>query len=119
MSPVVLLPIALVLTVAMQAPVSPPVAQRSAECAAPVYATDTLVCGDPDLRREDEALRSTSKRTAWACLMTRPCSNRPRSSFDDAAVRISDGQRACVAAAFRERTAVTGRRWRPAIVRCP
>jgi uncharacterized protein len=36
--------------------VPPPVAQVSADCAAPVYATDLLVCSDPTLRALDAQL---------------------------------------------------------------
>lgn len=33
--------------------VPPPIAQRSADCAHPVYASDQLVCTDPELRAID------------------------------------------------------------------
>jgi uncharacterized protein len=36
--------------------VPPPVEQFTANCAAPVYATDQLVCGDPELKAQDAAM---------------------------------------------------------------
>ena len=44
--------------VAAQAPppVPPPVEQRTADCAARVYASDVLVCDDPDLWQADRRL---------------------------------------------------------------
>lgn len=47
--------IALVALALLQA-VPPPLPQRTADCARPVYASDQLVCTDPDLRRVDAEL---------------------------------------------------------------
>lgn len=49
--------IALVALALLQA-VPPPLPQRTADCARPVYASDRLVCTDPDLRRVDAELAS-------------------------------------------------------------
>ena len=38
--------------------IPPPVDQVSADCSAPVYASDQLVCGDPELRMLDDRLRA-------------------------------------------------------------
>lgn len=37
-------------------PIAPPVIQQTADCARPTYATDQLVCADPELRALDQSL---------------------------------------------------------------
>lgn len=50
-------------------PISPPLEQDSADCLHPVYATDRLVCGDPQLRAldADMAVRTVrlEQRSGW------------------------------------------------------
>ena len=46
----------LLLLAAGAAPVPPPVEQLTANCAAPVYASDMLVCADAELAAADAAL---------------------------------------------------------------
>lgn len=50
--------IAALLVLASQQAVPPPVVQWTANCTAPVYATDRLVCGDAELARADDAMIS-------------------------------------------------------------
>ncbi|AYJ84988.1 hypothetical protein D3Y57_02745 (plasmid) [Sphingomonas paeninsulae] len=45
-----------VATAAQALPVPPPAIQWTADCARPTYATDMLVCGDPELRSMDQNL---------------------------------------------------------------
>lgn len=40
------------------APVPPPIAQATADCSRPTYATDMLVCDDPALKAIDDRLKS-------------------------------------------------------------
>ncbi len=53
---------AVLLAVAAGQAVPPPVEQFTANCAAPVYATDQLVCGDPALRAQDAAMAASLAR---------------------------------------------------------
>jgi len=52
---------ALLLSVSAQA-VPPPIEQFTANCRAPVYATDQLVCGDPALKAQDAAMAASLAR---------------------------------------------------------
>ncbi|MBA4306338.1 MAG: hypothetical protein C0429_06330 [Sphingopyxis sp.] len=50
-----------------QMPVPPPVEQSTADCARPVYASDQLVCSDPELRQLDAELAAKSRvPAAWS-----------------------------------------------------
>lgn len=57
------LPAAILLACTSAAAVSPPPEQFAANCDAPTYASDRLVCGDPSLRALDARLRE-----AWAAV---------------------------------------------------
>ena len=58
----------LVASCAVPAPVAPPAEQFTADCAAPTYATDMLVCDDPGLRALDAELARL-----WADRRERRC----------------------------------------------
>lgn len=47
-------------------PVPPPITQMTADCVHPVYATDMLVCGDPELLALDNLLKSARAATPVA-----------------------------------------------------
>ena len=51
-----ILPTVLGLMAAQAAPIAPPLPQSLADCTHPVYATDQLVCSDPQLRVLDQSL---------------------------------------------------------------
>jgi len=85
--------------------VPPPAVQVTADCARPTYATDQLVCADPDLRAADDRLRtsfgSVAEPAAARLLEARYAWFRRsrRCAFEVA-------HAACVAAAYREASAV-------------
>ena len=89
---------------AQPAPVPPPAEQQTAECAAPVFATDQLVCGDPALRALDSELaarlaESPEPSSRWIEPQRKWFLRRSRCAFaEDHAV--------CAAAAYRERLAL-------------
>jgi uncharacterized protein len=86
------------------AAVPPPVAQQTADCVRPVYATDQLVCGDPALKALDAELVAAlegfvAPASAWFEPQEAWFKRRSRCAFaEDHAV--------CAAAAYRERLAV-------------
>lgn len=85
-------------------PVPPPVEQHTADCARPVYATDMLVCEDPDLRALDSALASALAQAAepvsrWRETQQQWFARRSRCAF-------SADHRACAEVAYRERLGV-------------
>lgn len=86
-------------------PIPPPLAQESADCMRPVYATDQLVCLDAQLRRLDADIVARATRV-------REISAWPGSSlFEDqqawfkrrSLCAFQKDHRACVAAAYRSR----------------
>lgn len=84
--------------------VPPPLPQRGANCSAPTYATDQLVCSDPDLRRRDAEMlgyldadapptgAGIEPQEAWF-RRSRLCAMR-------------EAHRACIVAAYDERIAM-------------
>ena len=89
------------LQAAMAQQVPPPVSQVSADCVAPVYATDMLVCADPALRALD---------TEMLELWDRIAKTRKRSEAEQAAwfrrrslCAFDPDHRACVVTAYRTR----------------
>jgi len=92
---------AAVASTAQVAPVPPPAEQQTADCTAPVFATDQLVCSDPDLRALDtqlaEALaRATEPVSKWIEPQGQWFLRRSRCAF-------SEDHAGCAEAAYRER----------------
>lgn len=84
--------------------VPPPVEQVTANCARPVYATDQLVCGDPELRAIDLELATAlggggATSSPWLEPQTEWFKRRSRCAF-------AADHRACAISAYRERLAV-------------
>jgi uncharacterized protein len=99
---IIMLPLVLAGAGQTQAPaVPPPVEQQTADCAAPAYATDQLVCGDPALRAADNALAvrlgaAPVPDSRWAEAQRAWFLRRSRCAF------VED-HRGCAEAAYRER----------------
>lgn len=94
----------LVASCADPAPVAPPAEQFTADCAAPGYATDMLVCDDPGLRALDAELARLWAETgagadpAAAEAQAAWFRQRSRCAFEE-------DHRACAEAAYRARIA--------------
>ena len=84
------------------APVPPPVEQRTADCARPVYATDMLVCDDPGLRALDKRLRALAPATSSSPLLEDRAAWFRRSRR----CAFQAEHRACAAAAYGEALSV-------------
>jgi uncharacterized protein len=89
---------------AQVAAVPPPAERQTADCSAPVYATDQLVCGDPALRALDRELAARLAAaplpaSRWAEPQWQWFQRRSRCAFDA-------NHRACAEAAYRERLAL-------------
>lgn len=86
------------------AAVPPPLAQTSANCAAPTYATDAFVCADPHLRALDAELA-----TLWAAIDADPHTTVEERDAQEAwfrqrsACAFESDQAACVESAYRAR----------------
>jgi uncharacterized protein len=82
--------------------VPPPTEQMTADCAAPNYATDMLVCNDPDLLALDVELA-----TLWSQLSSGPAGGPAATDAQAAWFRerslcaFEDDHRGCVEAALR------------------
>jgi uncharacterized protein len=90
---------------AIPAAVPPPVEQRTANCIAPVFASDMLVCSDPELRALDDQLRTI--------LAARAGIHPPGLEEDDSQwfprrsrCAFQEAHRACLLQAYRERLAL-------------
>lgn len=86
--------------------VAPPADQTTADCAAPTYATDMLVCDDPDLRALDAKLAQI-----WAQAEARSGGD-PAAADEQAAwfrerslCAFQENHRACAESAYRARIA--------------
>ena len=92
-----------ILTAPLQtaAAVPPTVEQRTDDCVRPVYATNMLVCDDPELRALDERLRAVAPATSYSPLLEDRAAwfRRSRCAFQAE-------HRACAAAAYGEALAV-------------
>lgn len=92
-------------TVAQPAPVPPPLEQAGADCNRPQYASDMLVCGDPELRARDGEVAALAQ--ALPALAGSPywedqsgwIRRRSRCAFDA-------DHRACLVAAYADRRTV-------------
>ncbi len=95
---------------AAQAPptVPPPVAQRTADCAASTYASDVLVCGDAELREADRRLTDLLLTAAQAGVEDVGALLEPATDWfrRRSLCAFSAEHHRCLAAAYRERTAV-------------
>lgn len=100
--------------------VPPPVAQLTANCAAPVYATDQLVCGDPALKAQDAAMAASLARLPVAAVDgLAPWLESQADWFRRRSLcAFRRTHRQCVADAYAERTEVLGALARaPALLR--
>ena len=103
--------------IAQAPPVPPPADQHTADCRAPVFATDQLVCADPALRALDgevaELLAGPGAPAAsrWIEAQDQWFRHRSRCAF-------AEDHRACAEAAYRERLALL-RPLDPALARQP
>jgi uncharacterized protein len=91
--------------VAQPAPVPPPLEQLQADCTRPQYASDTLVCGDAELRAADvqvAALASTPLSLAADALWEDQASWLRRRSL----CAFKTEHRECLVAAYADRLAV-------------
>lgn len=91
---------------AQPAPVPPPAEQQTADCAAPVFATDQLVCSDPALRALDIELaarlaKAPGLSSRWIEPQRQWFLRRSRCAF-------AEDHAECAAAAYRERLALLG-----------
>lgn len=89
---------------AQPSPVPPPAEQQTADCAAPVFATDQLVCSDPALRALDSALaarlaEAPEPSSRWIEPQRQWFLRRSRCAF-------AEDHGACAEAAYRERLAL-------------
>jgi uncharacterized protein len=89
---------------AQVAPVPPPLEQQTADCAAPVFATDQLVCSNPTLRALDAELATRlagapEVQSRWIEPQRQWFLRRSRCAF-------AEDHMACVEAAYRERLAL-------------
>lgn len=89
---------------AQPAPIPPPAEQQTADCGAPVFATDQLVCSDPALRALDSELaarldQAPEPSSRWIEPQRQWFLRRSRCAF-------SEDHAACVEAAYRERLAL-------------
>jgi len=89
---------------AQVAPVPPPVEQQTADCNAPVFATDQLVCSEPGLRALDMQLAAalasaTEPNSKWFEPQSQWFLRRSRCAF-------SEDHAACAEAAYQERLAL-------------
>lgn len=88
-------------------PIAPPSTQESADCARPTYATDQLVCADPELKALDQALADLLKKVAAQSNLVK----QPWLEDQEAWVRrrslcaFSDDHRGCVRDAYLTRIA--------------
>jgi uncharacterized protein len=93
-----------------QAPaaVPPPVDQQTADCAASTYASDVLVCGDAELRHSDGRLAGLVATAAQAGVADRGALLESATDWfrRRSLCAFSTEHRRCLAAAYRERTAV-------------
>jgi uncharacterized protein len=87
-------------------PIAPPVEQVTADCTAPTYATDRLVCADPELRALDAELAhlwagaQAAGRVAASAQSVQAAWFRRRSLC-----AFHDDHRGCVEGAYRARIA--------------
>lgn len=91
---------------AQPAPVPPPAEQQTADCGAPVFATDQLVCSDPALRALDSELaarlaEAPELSSRWIEPQHQWFLRRSRCAF-------AEDHAACAEAAYRERLALLG-----------
>ena len=98
----------LLLFAAAAAPVPPPVEQLTANCAAPVYASDMLVCADAELAAADAALAA-----AVAARLTGDAGDAFRAEQakwfrDSRRCAFEAAHRACLVEAYRARLAAIG-----------
>jgi uncharacterized protein len=89
---------------AQPSPVPPPAEQQTADCAAPVFATDQLVCSDPALHALDSELaaqlaEAPEPSSRWIEPQRQWFSRRSRCAF-------AEDHGACAEAAYRERLAL-------------
>jgi uncharacterized protein len=88
------------------APVAPPVDQVSADCTAPTYATDRLVCYDPVLLTLDAELARLWARAEAAGHVTGAAQRAQIDWFRQRSLcAFREDHRACAEAAYRERIA--------------
>lgn len=88
------------------APVPPPAEQQTADCSAPVFATDQLVCGDGTLRALDSEL---ARALAAGALPNSPWFERQSKWFlRRSHCAFAEDHNACAKAAYRERLALLG-----------
>lgn len=99
--------LALILPVAMVAPVPPPLEQSTADCERPSYASDQLVCAEEALSALDQALRAALQAAAMpgapAGIAMEPQTDWFKRSR---ACAMRAAHRACLEAAYRERIAL-------------
>jgi len=89
---------------AQLAPVPPPAEQQTADCSAPVFATDQLVCSDPALRALDTELAglladAPERSSRWIEPQSQWFLRRSRCAF-------AEDHSACAMFAYRERLAL-------------
>ena len=99
--------IALLFTLTLQAaPIAPPLPQTVADCNQPTYATDQLVCADPVLRAADRELASVMASVPTARVAGRWIENQEAWFRRSRRCAFQADHARCVAAAYRERSAV-------------
>jgi uncharacterized protein len=93
----------LVASCADPAPVAPPAEQVTADCAAPTYATDMLVCDDPGLRALDAELA----RLWGAVPADDPAATQAQAAWfrERSLCAFQEDHRGCAQAAYRARIA--------------
>ncbi|WP_225205721.1 lysozyme inhibitor LprI family protein [Novosphingobium huizhouense] len=91
-----------------QSAVPPPVAQTHAECAAPTYASDQLVCSDPGLREADAAMVAVLARAGTQALVPASPGIEPQEAWlrRRSLCAMRSDHAACLRAAYADRTAV-------------
>jgi uncharacterized protein len=88
------------------APIAPPVEQVSADCTAPTYATDRLVCADPGLRALDAELERLWARAEAAGRVAVSVQQAQADWFRQRSLcAFRDDHRGCVEGAYRARIA--------------
>lgn len=88
----------------------PPVAQVHAECAAPSYASDQLVCASPGLLAADGAMVAALERAGAAALAPASPQIEPQEAWlrRRSLCAMRQDHAACLAGAYADRTAVLG-----------
>ena len=88
------------------APIAPPLEQVSADCTAPTYASDRLVCADPGLRALDAELARLWARAEAAGRVAASAQRAQADWFRQRSLcAFREDHRACVEGAYRARIA--------------